>query len=493
MGNSGKITIFLCLLLSSMLLLGLSAVRIIDKYMAKSKISMSARTTVSGIMAEYNSYIYEHYHILLFDKTFGGKGEGYLEECMLETMQGNLGGDFQVEDVMIQNCIMLTEQDCAPLKNQIVDYMGYAMVEYGAEQILAATGGKDGTLSEELEQDLEESENQSTSVQPVQEVTEGGENETAEGEAVNIEELGSGEEIMQAESETEDPRMYSGQLSGMGLLAVVIPEDMTFSDRVLTGRDRPSIQYGGLWNEMFTMNNEFNSYSDLKQDLQTRGTWKDALITGGTGIAYAADVFNCATDYTVNDTSVLHCELEYLVCGNESDVSNVKEAVNQIIAIRLPVNYAYLMSDPKKSTQLTDLAMSLMFATGIPEPIIKRLLAGAWAYVEAVAEIRNLMAGKRLSFTKNDSNWLTQLDNLGESMYIECEDDEHGLAYKDYLLILLSLNMDKAYYRMLDIMQLNVREQDASFSIMQAAVGISVDIRVSYDGDVYGLRESAAY
>ncbi len=475
MANHGKITIFLCLLLSSMLLLGLSAVRIIDKYMAKSKISMSARTTVSGIMAEYNSYIYEHYHILLFDKTMSGKGEGYLEECMIENMQANLGDDFRVEDVALKDCTMLTDQDCAPLKEQIADYTGYALVEYGAEQILTATGGRDSTLPAELEQELEMTESET------------GESET--GESETTEEIGD----FGFSSEEDDPRDCSGQLQDIGLLAVVIPEDMTFSDRILNREDRPSLLYSGMLDEMFAMNNDFDSYSDLKKDLQTRGTWKDALVTGGSGIAYAANVFNCATDHTVNETSVLYCELEYLVCGNVSDVNNVKEAVNQIIAIRLPVNYAYLMSDPDKSAQLTNLALSLMVTTGIPEPILKRLLAGAWAYVEAVAEIRNLLAGKKLSFAKNDSNWLTELSRLGESMYEEGKDDENGLGYKDYLLILLSLKLDKAYYRMLDIMQLNAREQDGSFSIMQAAVGISVDVKVSCDGAVYGLQESAAY
>lgn len=480
MGNHGKITIFLCLLLSSMLLLGLSAVRIIDKYMAKSKISMSARTTVSGIMAEYNSYIYEHYHILLFDKTSSGKGEGYLEKCMLENMQENLGDDFKVEDVALNDCTMLTDQDCAPLREQITDYMGYALVEYGAEQILSATGGKDSTLPAELSQELETLDEEETTTLPAQE-------SDAQGEIT--EETGD----FGFASEEDDPRNYSGQLQDIGLLAVVIPEDMTFSDRVLAGEDRPSLLYSSMLDEMFGMNNDFDSYSDLKKDLRTRGTWKESLVAGGSSIAYAANVFNCATDHTVNETSVLYCELEYLVCGNVSDVNNVKEAVNQIIAIRLPVNYAYLMSDSDKSAQLTNLALSLMVATGIPEPILKRLLAGAWAYVEAVAEVRNLLAGKKLAFAKNDSNWITELSRLGESMYREGKEDENGLTYKDYLLILLSLKMDKAYYRMLDIMQLNAREEDGDFSITQAAVGISVDIKVSYDGIVYGLQESAAY
>ena len=46
------------------------------------KIVIATRLSMSDIKACYNSYIFEHYHILLFDKTAGGKGEAYLEEWL---------------------------------------------------------------------------------------------------------------------------------------------------------------------------------------------------------------------------------------------------------------------------------------------------------------------------------------------------------------------------------------------------------------------------
>lgn len=472
MNNQGKITVFLSLMVSVMLVMAICVLSVIDRYMARGRIAMSSRTALSGIMAEYNSYIYEHYHILLIDKAFGGKGEGYLEEKFMENLRVNLGDSFTVEDVAISDFTLISDDGCEALKSQAADYIGYAAIEYGAEQILSSTGGRDGSLDAELSEELDAGEQDAGNTEPTEETDD---NETL------------------IESSKSDPRDTSESLEGLGLLAVVCPSDIEFSDRILTVDDRPSLQMTGIMSDIFSVNNSFDSYSDLKDDLRSHGTWKDSLLDAGVGISYAANVFNCAVDNSVNDTSVLKCELEYLICGKKSDIENVKGAVNRIIAVRLPVNYTFLMSDPSKSSELTSLSTSLMVTTGIPEPILKRLLAGAWAYVEAVAEMKNLMAGHKLDFNKNTENWITDLNRLGDSIYDVCESDDDGLGYKDYLLILMALDMNKVYYRMLDIMQLNAREEHSDFSIMNSVVSLSLDLRVSHDGITYGLQQQAEY
>lgn len=171
----------------------------------------------------------------------------------------------------------------------------------------------------------------------------------------------------------------------------------------------------------------------------------------------------------------------------------MQEIVNKLIAIRLPVNYTYLLTNVEKERQVKSLAWSLFAATGIPEPILKHLLAGAWAYVEAVAEVRNLLRGNCMTFAKDDNNWITDLEHLEEGVYGEGVKDEHGLAYKDYLLILLALEMDDAYYRMLDIMGVNAGQEDERFFIEHAAVAFSADIQVSYGGKKIYVTEYAAY
>lgn len=465
MNNQGRITVFLSLISGCIFLLAITVITVIDGYMAKSKIAMCSRTALSGVMAQYNSYIFEHYHILLFDKNAGGLGEGYIEDFVEDSLSDNLGASYQVEGAAISAITYIWEEDCASLKQQIADYLGYAALEYGADTILQATGGEDGELSAQLIKDIEAAE--------------------------NSDEINNEEDTFANDS--YDIRDYSGTLQGLGLLNIVLPADMELSDRVLSIEEQPSRVLGSFFTFDYSVNNKFNSYSRFKEDVSSHGKWKDNLLDKGTGVAYAANVFNCATEQNINETSILKCELEYLICGKNSDINNIKSVVNRIIAIRMPVNYSYLMSDSDKSAKLSSVATSIMTVTGIPAPILKRLLAGAWSYIEAVAEVKNLMSGVKLAFKKNDDNWITDIDNISESMYSPCSEDEHGLSYKDYLLILLSLDMDSAYYRMLDIMQLNVREIDETFDIKNAAVAISLDIQVIYDGKKYGLNQESEY
>lgn len=464
MNNHGRITVFLSLMIGSMLILAMTAISIIDNYMAKGRLAMCSRTAVSGVMAQYNSYIYEHYHILLFDTNQSGKGEGYIEESIIDNLNTNLGANYQVDAVAISEFTYLWSDDCEELKQQIKDYAGYAALEYTAEMILDKTGGEDGTLAPEILQDIESAGSADTQT-----------------------------EDNDKKSDTEDPRKLTEKLTGLGLLAVILPDDIELSDKVLSIDEQPSRSLTGFFSFDFSLNNSFDSYSKFKDDISSHSVWKNSLLDVGVGIAYAAQVFNCATEQDVNDTSVLKCELEYLIGGKCSDAANIKSVVNRIIAIRLPVNYSFLMSDNVKSSELSALATSLMAVTGIPAPVLKRLLAGAWAYVEAVAEIRNLMSGSKLAFKKTGSNWITDLDNLGESMYSTCKEDDKGLSYKDYLLILLAMDMDRGYCRMLDLIQLNTRETEADFCIKNAAVAVGVDISVTYDGKKYGFKESAEY
>lgn len=499
MKNKGRITIFLCLLVSSMMLLGLEAIKMIDLYMAQATITMCSRTAVSGIKAEYNSYIFSRYHILLFDKDFGGRGEGCLEELISASMEENLGDGYVVDEVALEDITMLTDDSCGALKEQITEYMGYAVAEYGAEKILAATGGQDGMLPDDILQDLDSVDDaDAADVGDYREENDAAGQEANADHKINADQKTDQEQdldisMQMPDLETGDPRDYTGSLQTTGLLSLVVPKNMTFSEKVLSPEEKPSSHYIGLMGDIFTINNTFDSHNDLITDLKKQSRWKDTLITNGTGTAFSADVFNCATDRSANEDSVLKCEIEYLICGKESDQKNMESVVNRLIAIRLPVNYTYLLHDLKKEKQITELAWSLAFATGVPEPVLKHLLAGAWAYVEAVAEVRNLLEGKRLSFAKNTENWITDLENPEGSVMQEAEEGESGLVYKDYLLILLSGCMDKAYYRMLDLMELNARQEDDSFRIGNAAVAFSVDIHVLHAGRDFFIRETAEY
>lgn len=461
MNNKGKVTVFLCLMTSVLLLLGTTMLRVVSVQIAKSKAAMCTRTALSNVEAGYNRYIYDHYHILLFDKTGNGRGEGYVEQMLSDNLQTNLGDDFEIRNLQVTEYEMLYDGNCQPFKQQISDYVKYAAIEYGTDYIIEATGGKDGELSDSaFEQPFEEPETIADQL---------------------------------LDTPHDDPREKTGRLQGGLLLATVVPSDLTVSEYSMTYDDVVPIREMDVFSDLFEVDSHFDKFDAMKSDMKAYGSWSDSLAQAGADVAYAATVFNNALEQDVNESSVLCCELEYLVCGLPSDTLNMRGVVNRIVAMRMPVNYLFLLSNPNKKSIIVEVASAVSALTLIPLPILEHLIAGCWAYAEAVAEVKHLLGGDKMAFTKTNENWITDINNLDSTIQEGGTADEKGLSYKDYLLILLAMNNKNCVYRMLDLIQLNARQENEQFCMMNATTGIEVNAEIKSEGQVFYIKEKRNY
>lgn len=485
MGNKGKVTIFICLIISSMLLVFTTIGKILNLYSARQKVAMCGRIALSNVRSEYNRYVFDNYHILLFDLNCQGKGEGALEKQMETELQGNLGKKFVVEEAAITDYVTPVDNSCAGFKEQIAGYMVYAAVESGADAILDSTGGDDGTLSTELENQLEEDSHSKFT----DETADREKSKTTPGNNGRME---NSEENENYESETdvtllsraEDPRNVTTNVDKLGILYFVIPEGMDVSGSTCNKSGLPSMISGGNTKPEFKINCKFDDYEGFRSELDSCGGWGDDVVNGALGIFYANKVFNCATD-KLQENSVFVYEREYLICGRESDYKNLEGVITKIAGIRLPVNYSYLMSSTEKLGKIRNISVPISLTTGVPEPILKHLIGGCWAYVEGLAEIRGLLTGKKLAFKKNSGNWITDLSDLCNSMYGECKEAENGLTYEDYLTVLMALTPEETLHlRMLDIIQLNAGKNGEDIDIVKSGMELSVNYRVKY-GDEY--------
>ncbi len=497
-GNKGSITVFLCLLLSSILIICLTVFNVSYIYGAKSKIAMCGRSAVSGVKANYNSYIFENYHILLFDKTCKGMGEGAIEEEIKYIMEHNLGDDYNVEEVAVSEFVLIMSQDCQPLKDQINDYMSYAIIEHGVEKILQVTGDEEGGVSKEADKVLAQAEGETEQMKNSYQDNSGNnpENQLAGGndDGDSISDSDNNEDASTAEK-TEDPRDFTSAVEDFGILTFVLPDELKISNALVDILEVPSFQMFSYGEEGYKINGNFDDFDILKKDLHVNTSWKSNMITGAKAIGYAGSVFNCATDTEVNKNTVFKCEMEYLIGGKASDYDNLENVVNKIILLRLPMNFSYLITDQSKMSKIKAISAPIAMATLMPwsEPVIRYLLAGCWSYGEAMAEVRNLLSGISLPFVKDADSWITDINNLGESIFTKVPDRDGGLGYKDYLFIILAMNMDKTYIRMLDLMELNAGQENESFQIEQGAVGISVDMKIAYKNQVTSINIRDGY
>lgn len=498
MNNKGRIVVFMSMITGVFLVLIVVVLQVVVQSNAKSKTVIAGRLSISDIKACYNSYIFEHYHILLFDTKAGG-GEAGIEEQLTGYFSGKLGEGFADVEAAITDMEMLSDDSYAAFDEQIRDYAVYALAEDGIAAIREKTGGQDGTLPADLKEDMEEAQNeQDAGEQAAGEQVAGEQAETEGNTGSGTPDTGSGtqasngQEMLDKMKDADDPRDYTKRLSSSAILNLVLPGDKTVSDAQAEFIDVPSSRLGSLLTDFKEVDRRFDDMTGMMNGLLVLGSWQDALTDTGTQALYAAEVFNSYLE-TKNDSAVLMYEQEYLIAGKRSDYENLRSVAHRIIGIRFPINYVSLCGQADKMSKLTTLATSIAAAAPYLIPAVKYLLAGCWAYIEAIADTRVLFDGKKAAFAKTSENWITDIDHISESLSQETEDVDGGLDYQAYLTVLELIHMEQTKLRMLDLMQINAMQENAEFRIRNAAVGLEADFSCSYDGWTYYFHQKGNY
>lgn len=179
---------------------------------------------------------------------------------------------------------------------------------------------------------------------------------------------------------------------------------------------------------------------------------------------YARQYFSCFGEKKL--PSVLSYEREYLLFGKEKDRSNLSKMVLSLIAIRSVFTTAAVLQNPEKMQQLETFAVSVAGCTGIPVlvSVLKYSMVFLWALEEAIVETAALMDGKTILLL-NPAGYVSFSElflfrpGLVETKIKEWKQPVGGFGYEDYLTVLSLLQpMEEKTYRMMDLIQENIRE-----------------------------------
>lgn len=180
-------------------------------------------------------------------------------------------------------------------------------------------------------------------------------------------------------------------------------------------------------------------------------------------------------------------QMEYILCGKNSDGENLKATANQLLLIREGMNFAYLLSDPGKRAQAASMAAAIASAFLFPPAagVIEKALLLCWAFGESVLDLRELFAGGKIGLWKNGETWQLSLDNLillPQILDSGRESDPDGLDYRQYLQILLFLRSeDTQVMRGMDQaeLELQARKGNTAFRLdhCMTALEVSVDVK----------------
>lgn len=186
------------------------------------------------------------------------------------------------------------------------------------------------------------------------------------------------------------------------------------------------------------------------------------------------------------DKSLLKYQIEYLIAGKSSDMDNLESVVGRLLLWREVANVVYIFSDSAKCTQAELIALALTAVLLVPELMepVKASILFAWAYIESVSDVKCLLKGGKVPFMKTQNDWKTGITSVTEFAG-DVPDDvsaETGLAYEDYLRIMLFLQNDSIKnMRAMDVMEMDIRMtpgnayfcMDACFDSCMSDISIS--------------------
>lgn len=174
-----------------------------------------------------------------------------------------------------------------------------------------------------------------------------------------------------------------------------------------------------------------------------------------------------------NET-VLHYEEEYLVNGQPDDESNLKCIMRRIFRWRFLMNYDYACSADAVTKKAERIAESLAGQEGFysNEKAGRIFLAGAAAYGQTLTDMSILLKGGSVPLIPNHGSWQADLYHFSECMEHFGEKRVEGgeMFYEDYLnLFLYEKGREPLIlFRMMDIMQSNVRLSEQDFVMKEA-------------------------
>lgn len=404
--KKGEITAFLSLVFVLLVSFILAMLQSVQLQTEKNRKRLAVDRAMYSVFGEYQKELLEEYEIFSIEGTYGtGR---YEEEQIMNRMAyyGSMGIRQTITAIQF-----LTDHGGQALREQILEYME---LKTGIKIFEDITSLSDKW--QEQKQNGEEVEKQLDQF------------------------LAQGEELLPEEQKE------ILEIKKTGILSLVLPESFEVSGKYVGKEQLVSSRSRNTGRGSFPVRSGTDGAAEK-------------LLYG----QYIREKFSCATAQK-SDTRNLDYETEYLICGEERDEENLKQVLNQLLLVRLGLNYAYLLTDKKKQGEAEALASALSVAILQPEAkdAVKQLLLLLWGFGESVTDLRALLNGRKITVMKNASNWQLPLSSVFTFWLSETgtegTDAQDGLDYEQYLQILLYLkDTETLTMRMLDRIEQNLR------------------------------------
>lgn len=253
-----------------------------------------------------------------------------------------------------------------------------------------------------------------------------------------------------------------------------------------------------------TLNNfpsQTSTLSKLAENIQ-KGLSEDSInsiIDKNLFVRYINNSFS-SYHFSINNDISIKYQKEYIIGGTQFDNDNLLIAALSILSFRASLNLSYLLTDSDKRTTAENLAKSCCLNIPIATQILTFTILSAWAYGEAIIDVRDLFDNKKVPFFKTESTWslsLEEITTLGKFNTTK-NDSDKGLDYDEYIsIIFLLYDNFTLYYRTMDLIQLDICENYNPNFLMNSCI-TAANITLSYESfpiftNIIKLSSPSAY
>lgn len=416
--KQGEVTAFLALIFILLAAFAGSLMESASLQSAKSYRRADANRAIESVFAEYQRELLETFDIFALEGSYES-GE-YDEQKVLERLSYYGASGIELEIGRIQ---LLTDQNGQAFLEQIARYMEK---EYGL-------GALEGLIS-----GIENWEGKEEEAGQYQQM-----------DAALNQELSGLLSENEVELPVEDNPLPNVQkLTAAPLIELVMPGDTAVSEKSVERSELPSGR---------SIRKGYGDFSDVAEKPEL------SVIAFG---EYVLTHFSSSVGKEEISGGALDYEVEFILSGKESDRENLEDVLKKLLAIRFVLDYAYLQGSAAKRAEAQALAAALCTAVALPAAAeaLTQVLLLAWAFGEGIMDLRALVKGSRVPFTKTDESWQLSLAGLmklgtGEGEQ-EGKDTAGGLTYEEYLRGLLCIgSRNDMLFRTLDLIELCLRRE----------------------------------
>ncbi len=474
--TSASVSVFFLLVLSILLSLLFALRTAVVESTRKLQIEQAMNTSMNAVFAEYHRELLNQYDILAIDTSYGTSStDAYNTAAHLQNyMNGNFGRSIlqgadmlglHAEDVSVEQVRRLTDENGLVFEKQAVSSMLALAGLSGLEEQMSGTQNMDTAadiLSGEAETSMDQMWNQashSLSSQELPTITD----ETGEEHTVAL----------------ENPADAVRSMKGLGIirLAVENPDNISNErvkkEELLSNRECLRAYCGEEGHISVGMAQQLA----FRQYLVSKfGNYRNPL-----------------------EKSHLKYQLEYLIAGAECDYDNLDKVASRICLLRFFMDYRHLSNDGGKIAQARAVALALTAVAMKPElePFVTKTLLFAWAYAEAVSDVKRLLEGGKVPMNKTAADWRMSIKNIGNfRKELGGAGNESGLSYEEYLRIYLTVVPgEKLALRAMDLIELDIRKTNGNeaFRLDNCIISLDAGVRVLAGEKEYYIRRRFSY